>query len=137
MFVNYSFGQTLTATVSGLNSGQSYNLNFLFSLVGVTSGYTEDLSINGGPSQLITLDAANEYYGIYDTSLSANAVDGEIQATFSNANSISGASGPGFSALIVTQTDAVPEPATWTLMIGGLCLMVVIGNFRRKGGSNH
>lgn len=115
----------------GFNCAQGFEHSYVITIDGVSTGYG-DGTANGGIGPISPGD------GYYDTAAKAFAF-GATKSTFTLAT----ASTVNFSIFddylgdnsggISLDISAVPEPATWALMIGGFAMTGVVVRRRRSG----
>ncbi len=109
----YSSGTPISATISGLRANQAFSLYAITQGDNNTAGRRNDLAVNGQSSSTLNTNAntliAGDNYALFNGR--ANSL-GQILIT--------DAAGAGEANLNGLQiTAAVPEPATWAMMIFG------------------
>lgn len=115
---------TLGQTVNGLTSGQSYKVTFDVSRNpdGGSNPRTGVFSANGQNFNFAYTDATNTKENMKWTTVSYTFLATGGTATISFSSDASGGCcfGP---ALDNVRIDAVPEPASWAMMVGGFTLL--------------
>ena len=119
-------------------ASQQYRLTFYVGNASPTGGnaavYTQpsllNLSIDGGPVSIYT-NAANTPFGINFKKFSfVFTATGTTSLNFSN-----GTVGDNYLGLDTVSVTAVPEPATWGLMLGGFAMVGFAARRRRSAVS--
>lgn len=111
---------TTTQTVHNLTVGASYSLTFLMASEYVNSD-SLNVSINGGPKTVFTASPYNGTFwdnwvlASYSFTAQSSAVTVQFDTIGLNANGYD----VGLDKVDLEQVRAVPEPATWAMMILG------------------
>lgn len=137
---NY-FAGPITQSVSGLVVGQQYALSFSYGAAqqvgfeGVNASNYWAVTLGDTTQQTASLyNASKGFTGWQETTMTFTATSATELLSFMAKGGPDGA--PPFMLLdSVAMVSAVPEPATWGMLIGGLGLMGFIARRRRAGSA--
>ena len=127
----------ISQTVSGLTVGQQYRLNFSWGstqLINRSGATTERLRVNFGNDSVLTSIAANPsggFTGWFTTGFTFTATNASQVLSFLSVGTPNGL--PPIAVLDGVSLNAVPEPATWGLMIIGFVMVGAASRRRARG----
>jgi len=128
--LNYSIGAVSTNSTNGADAGTYTFVNL---------PYGADLTFNDPPADTY---AHNQVWDTQSQSINLLAgltpgtyelaVYGQELNTVGNAYANNGGGGANYGATFTVVAEAVPEPSTWAMMLGGLATLVCFQIIRRK-----
>ena len=117
--------------LTGLDLGSTYSFSFYASRTGVSDNRETGYTINGGNNGFVGFNPANNVDGI-STTVSGILPTASGEITISLAPTANNNNANHFTYLGVMRVDAVPEPSSWLLALGGVGLLMVVNRRRTR-----
>lgn len=120
----YVFGGTTASfTLSGLTSDYTYKFTVFGSRSPVGDIRSADYTFTGATSETLVLNASNNTSNVVSTGALAADANGKIAFTIAKDTTNNNGSGYAYINGLQIEAIAVPEPATWAMILGGVGML--------------